>query len=330
MAEVTKASVFQTAKNRFATREGQKSREALNTKIAQKQETETKENKRVKVGPAVATALAGAVLQQLRSRRTDDDEEEAESECTCRKITINVLYANINGMNPTPANMNKLALFREKIDLTKPDIIAINETKLSPNVSNAQILASLGLMGWQLFRQDRRAPHENAYSDPASVMHDKKGGGLLIATNPSTLLASRDNNEELSDYIMTLEINRISTDVVCSKCNGKDKTPLAFSLIYNRPLQSKEKKKEEYKEESEMVYARIARLPFAHLEDYEGFCIVGDFNLPGPNKVKMQRDMIYLTPRMSTVFPLLSKISTHVGGNALDWVCGIINNAELG
>lgn len=168
-------------------------------------------------------------------------------------------------MNPTPGNRNKLENFRRQIVAKKPDLIAINETKLTPNVSDTQILQSLGLVGWQLHRQDRCQSHENAYWDPASVMQDKKGGGLLIATNIFSLTALRDGNEALSDYIMTLKINRALTDVLYSNCNGHDKTPVAFSLIYNRPMQSKEKKQEEYVEEAQKVTDRIARLPFAHL-----------------------------------------------------------------
>jgi len=120
---------------------------------------------------------------------------------------ITVHYQNVQGFVQFPTlrnkhpslNMTKVLEFQTHIDLTRPDIVVINETWLKPSINNHEILP---FSDYKVFRLDR-----NAHSHPPDPLNPSKfkrnGGGVLIAVKSSldlkpTLLKSKGHAEFLS------------------------------------------------------------------------------------------------------------------------------------
>ena len=120
---------------------------------------------------------------------------------------LSVHYHNVQGFigysslgNPHPSlNMTKVLEFQSHIDITRPDVIILNETWLKPSISNQEILPFSDYKVFRLDRSDISHP-----PDPLNPSKYKRnGGGVLIAVKSSlnlkpALLKSHCNAEMLS------------------------------------------------------------------------------------------------------------------------------------
>ncbi len=172
------------------------------------------------------------------SENGDTDEDD---ECICEENWLKVLY--FNGQSVNPGNRSegftaKIAKIERLIQTEQPDLVAIVETWLTERHADHQVKLNLGLLGYDIFRQDRGTSidNNNAQMNP-DPNANRRGGGILLAVKHGlrNVTVSRDTSEDDWDMIANFDI--VQT-IECSECaEGQHKRKYGLAIVYRRPAQ---------------------------------------------------------------------------------------------
>ncbi len=195
----------------------------------------------------------------------DNGEEEEDEDRNRKKVYMKVFYVNAQSIKNTRANADKVLWVKRHIGRQRPHIVAVVETWLTSGESDWDVLHSLGLEGYQLFRADRSDRH------PDGTI--RRGGGMILAFK-----AGIDARlvHQYRDNFMSVVIQHYFN---CSECAGSSSKEYAFGLVYRRPgPYTTGQTRDEFNQMEHDLWQNVLPEIRRRALSTSGAVLVGDFN----------------------------------------------------
>ena len=201
-----------------------------------------------------------------------------------KRVSLKVFYVNARSINGSRANENKVRYVRQHIEAARPDFVAIVETWLTGSKRDEDILASLGLDGFTLYRKDRV---DTTYSGRV-----RRGGGMILAIKSTIVAELVDGYKD--QFIWANFMHTFN----CVQCAGANEKSYSMGLLYRRkqPYRS-DQTRAEFDEESRQLWDDHVSRFLAPDPSTSGAVLLGDFNFDIKVEIPDLKDLPWGTPR---------------------------------